>query len=97
MVKLLDNDYLISFYGDDFTGSTDTMESLALNGVGTALFLDAPTEEEVKSFRLKKTWNESGNNSLQAFGVAGISRSLRTEHMAAELEPVFQKLQKNQD
>jgi uncharacterized protein YgbK (DUF1537 family) len=94
MDKLLDNDYLLSFYGDDFTGSTDTMESLALNGVGTALYLNAPTEEEVNAFRLKKTWNEEGNSVLQAFGVAGISRSLRTEQMAAELEPVFQKLQK---
>ena len=38
---------LISFYGDDFTGSTDVMESLALNGIPTALFLEPPGPEEV--------------------------------------------------
>ena len=31
---------LISYYGDDFTGSTDVMEALASNGIPTVLFLD---------------------------------------------------------
>ena len=29
---------LFSFYGDDFTGSTDALEALASNGVQQALF-----------------------------------------------------------
>ena len=33
---------LLSFYGDDFTGSTDAMESLARAGVRTILFLSRP-------------------------------------------------------
>ncbi len=90
MDNLLTQNLLLSFYGDDFTGSTDTMESLALNGVRTALFFNAPTDEEVRNFRLKKTWGEKRN--LQAFGVAGISRSLSTDQMEEELTPIFESL-----
>jgi len=92
MDKLGKQDLFLSFYGDDFTGSTDVMESLMLNGIRTALFLDAPTEDEVKSFRLKKTWDKEENRALQAFGVAGISRSLHVEQMKKELTPVFERL-----
>lgn len=94
MDRLLNQKYLLSFYGDDFTGSTDTMESLALNGVRTALFLHPPSEMEVDNFQLKKTWDEEENRDLQAFGVAGISRSLRVEQMKTELMPIFESLQK---
>ncbi len=90
MDKLLNQNLFLSFYGDDFTGSTDTMESLALNGIRTALFLNAPTDAEVRDFQLKKTWAE--NRDLQAFGVAGISRSLRTDQMEEELAPIFESL-----
>jgi len=92
MDKLGNQDLFLSFYGDDFTGSTDVMESLMLNGVRTALFLEAPTQEEVDNFRLKKTWDKKENRKLQAFGVAGISRSLLTSQMADELSPVFKAI-----
>ncbi len=92
MDKLGKQDLFLSFYGDDFTGSTDVMESLMLNGIRTALFLNTPTEAEVKNFRLKKTWDNEGNRNLQAFGVAGVSRSLHVEQMKEELVPVFEKL-----
>ena len=52
---ILDSKILISFYGDDFTGSTDVMESLALNGVRTALFLKPPTQDDIDSFQLKNS------------------------------------------
>ena len=39
------SDLLLSFYGDDFTGSTDVLEQLASNGVSTVLFLSPPTPE----------------------------------------------------
>ena len=39
------DELLLTFYGDDFTGSTDAMESLARAGVRTILFLEPPTAE----------------------------------------------------
>jgi uncharacterized protein YgbK (DUF1537 family) len=81
----------LSFYGDDFTGSTDVMEGLALNGIPTALFLQPPTPEEVRSFRLKN--QVSGReHRLSAIGVAGISRSLTPVEMDRELPPIFEKI-----
>jgi len=91
-MKILNNQFLVSFYGDDFTGSTDVMESLALNGVRTALFLAPPGSAEVENFTLKKSIDGSGKKDINAFGVAGISRSLRVAQMENELRPVFQKL-----
>ncbi|MEK6480282.1 four-carbon acid sugar kinase family protein [Catalinimonas sp. 4WD22] len=84
---------LLSYYGDDFTGSTDVMESLALNGIPTALFLQTPSQEEVEAFRLKNHVSGSGKR-LQAFGVAGISRSLTPREMDEELPAIFEKLSK---
>ena len=37
-------DLLVSYYGDDFTGSTDVMEALASNGIATVLFLGIPDQ-----------------------------------------------------
>ncbi|MDF9796558.1 uncharacterized protein YgbK (DUF1537 family) [Catalinimonas alkaloidigena] len=83
----------LSYYGDDFTGSTDVMESLALNGIPTALFLKAPSQEEVASFRLKNQISGSAER-LQAFGVAGISRSLTPLEMDHELPGIFEHISK---
>ena len=33
---------LLTFYGDDFTGSTDAMEALTFAGLRTALFFSPP-------------------------------------------------------
>lgn len=73
---------LLTFYGDDFTGSTDALEGLALNGVPTALFLEPPTPEQLTG-RFA---------NLRALGVAGISRSLPVDEMDAELRPKFTAL-----
>jgi len=44
-VSFLENHgMLLAYYGDDFTGSTDVMEALSVNGVGTVLFLEQPDE-----------------------------------------------------
>lgn len=72
---------LYTFYGDDFTGSTDVLEQLALGDVRAALFLAPPTSEDLK--RLP---------GLQAIGVAGDSRSQTPEWMSAELPPIFTAL-----
>ncbi len=72
---------VLSFYGDDFTGSTDTMEVLAKAGLRTVLFLQPPQPEQLARFK-----------GLRAVGVAGVSRSLSPEEMDAELPPIFAAL-----
>lgn len=69
----------LCYYGDDFTGSTDVMESLTFAGLRTILFLEPPTEEDIAAFE-----------DVEAIGVAGRTRSLGTGAMEAELAPVFE-------
>ena len=69
---------LLTFYGDDLTGSTDVMEALALRGVETVLFLDVPTEAQRARFP-----------EARAIGVAGTSRSETPGWMDENLTPVF--------
>ena len=73
---------LLTFYGDDFTGSADAMEALAVGGVPTALFL-APPEPDQLTGRFSR---------LRALGVAGVSRSMTPAEMDRELPSVFQAL-----
>jgi len=72
----------LAFYGDDFTGSTDSMEALAFAGIRTALFL-APPEPRHLQGRFA---------GLQALGIAGSSRSMNPAQMEAELRPKFELL-----
>lgn len=72
---------ILTYYGDDFTGSTDVMEQLELGGVPTVLFLDIPTAEQLAAFP-----------DVQAVGIAGISRSMTPDEMNAELPPKFEAL-----
>ena len=72
---------LLSFYGDDFTGATDSMEALARAGLRTVLFLTPPTPEQLACF-----------DGLRAVGVAGMSRSLTPSAMDTELPPLFAQL-----
>jgi 3-oxoisoapionate kinase len=74
--------YLVTFYGDDFTGSTDAMECLEINGMRAVLFLDPPTPEQLE--RLP--------SEVQAVGVAGVSRTMTPAQMDEELFPKFQAL-----
>ncbi len=69
---------LISYYGDDFTGSTDVMEALASHGVATVLFTRIPTETEFAPFA-----------ECEAIGLAGTSRSQTPEWMDAHLPDAF--------
>jgi uncharacterized protein YgbK (DUF1537 family) len=69
---------LVSYYGDDFTGSTDVMEALASNGVPTVLFLGIPRPELLERFR-----------ECRAIGIAGTSRSENPDWMQQNLAPVF--------
>jgi uncharacterized protein YgbK (DUF1537 family) len=74
---------LICFYGDDFTGSTDSMEALTTNGVKTVLFLDVP-DQDILQERFPH---------IQAFGVAGVGRTMSPEQMEKDLKPILEKLQ----
>ena len=72
---------LLTFYGDDFTGSTDVMEQLEMGGVPTVLFLDIPTPEQLALFP-----------DVKAIGIAGVSRSMTPAQMDAELPDKFAAL-----
>jgi uncharacterized protein YgbK (DUF1537 family) len=74
---------LLTFYGDDFTGSTDALEQLTLAGIRTALFIEPPTPAQLKKFP-----------GLQAVGVAGNTRSLAPKALERELKPALLALKK---
>lgn len=73
--------YLLSYYGDDFTGSTDVMEALTLGGIPTVLFLEPPGQAQLDQFPAAK-----------AIGIAGTSRSMTLRQMNAHLPEMFKTL-----
>ena len=72
---------LYSYYGDDFTGSTDVLEGLAVAGVRSVLFLGSPSADHVRKF-----------HECQAFGIAGDSRSRTPQWMDEHLPALFERL-----
>ena len=74
----MDNRLQLVFYGDDFTGSTDALELLHLAGIKAALFPSVPSRGQIEAFP-----------DLEAFGVAGTTRSMNPDAMRETLEPVF--------
>jgi uncharacterized protein YgbK (DUF1537 family) len=72
---------LFSYYGDDFTGSTDALEALAANGVSTVLFWGPPCPDHLARF-----------SGYQAIGIAGESRSRSPEWMRQHLPGLFEHL-----
>ncbi|HEX4351064.1 MAG TPA: four-carbon acid sugar kinase family protein, partial [Verrucomicrobiae bacterium] len=72
---------LLTFYGDDFTGSTDALEQLMLAGIRTVLFIEPPTPAQLRTFP-----------GLQAVGVAGMTRSMTSAAVEKELRPALRKL-----
>lgn len=71
--------YLLGFYGDDFTGSTDALESLATAGVKTILFTRPPTAEELAK-----------HPDVQAFGIAGRTRAMTPADAEGTLRLAFE-------
>jgi uncharacterized protein YgbK (DUF1537 family) len=67
----------LAYYGDDFTGSTDVLESLALEGITAELF--------VAEADLPKA-------GPQAIGLAGLSRTFSPAEMEARLPAAFSAL-----
>ena len=63
------------WYGDDFTGATDTLATLAERGLRALLFLDIPTDAQL-----------AAAGPLDAVGIAGATRTMPPAAMAAELD-----------
>lgn len=69
---------LLSYYGDDLTGSTDVMEALELGGVATVLFMRKPDAGLLQRFA-----------HCRAVGLAGTSRSETPQWMDTHLKDAF--------
>jgi len=72
---------LFCYYGDDCTGSTDSLEALAANGIPTVLFVHPPDERMLARF-----------GQCRAVGIAGESRSRSPEWMDEHLPAIFENL-----
>ena len=72
---------LLSWYGDDFTGSAAVLEVLSLAGLPAVLFFDIPTPELLAKF-----------SGYRGVGIAGVARSMSPSWMETHLPPVFQAL-----
>jgi 3-oxoisoapionate kinase len=69
---------LIGFYGDDFTGSTDALEILALAGLDPILVTDLEHAASLPDLR-----------NSRAVGIAGLSRSRSPQWMRQHLPAYF--------
>lgn len=69
---------IYSFYGDDFTGSTDVLENVAGAGLRSVLFLGEPSAEHLQRF-----------SDCQVIGIAGDSRSRTPTWMDENLPRIF--------
>lgn len=67
----------LAWYGDDFTGASDTLATLAAAGLRATLFLGVPTPVQLACC-----------GPLDAIGIAGTARALDPAKMRAELAPV---------
>ncbi|MES2611252.1 MAG: four-carbon acid sugar kinase family protein [Pseudomonadota bacterium] len=67
----------LGWYGDDFTGATDTLATAAQAGLRALLFMGVPTAAQLERA-----------GPLDAIGIAGAARAMAPETMRAELEPV---------
>ena len=74
-------DLLLSYYGDDLTGSTDVMEALSLGGVPTVLFMGSRTRRCSPGSRIAA---RSGWRARRA--------ARRREWMDTHLAPAFRWL-----
>jgi 3-oxoisoapionate kinase len=72
---------LLAYYGDDFTGSTDALEFICRVGAKAILFIEPPTAEQLKQYP-----------DLDAYGVAGKTRSLPPDEMQTILLEAFTKM-----
>jgi uncharacterized protein YgbK (DUF1537 family) len=67
----------VVYYGDDFTGATDTLGTAARAGLRALLFLKTPDAARLDAA-----------GPLDVLGIAGAARAMSPEQMQAELRPV---------
>jgi uncharacterized protein YgbK (DUF1537 family) len=72
---------LLTFYGDDFTGSSAVMEVLTFAGLPTVMFLAPPRPEQLRRFA-----------GYRAIGVASTARAQSPAWMDANLPQAFSAL-----
>ncbi len=72
---------LLTYYGDDFTGSTDAMDALSVAGVATVLFLETPNQAMLARFP-----------NVRCVGLAGSSRGRNPAWMKSELSAALASL-----
>ncbi|MBO9537320.1 four-carbon acid sugar kinase family protein [Herbaspirillum sp.] len=75
--RFLDGRPKIAFYGDDFTGATDTLATASLAGLRSLLFLRVPGATQLRAA-----------GELDCLGIAGAARAMDARQMEDELEPV---------
>ncbi|HWJ92260.1 MAG TPA: four-carbon acid sugar kinase family protein [Flavisolibacter sp.] len=75
---------LLAFYGDDLTGSTDALEFICRAGAHAVLFLEPPSLAHLHNYP-----------GLQAYGVAGLTRSLSPEMMEKVLTPSLKTMKES--
>jgi len=78
------NKLLLAFYGDDLTGSTDALEFICRAGAKAVLFLEPPSVEQLSKYP-----------QLNAYGVAGLTRSLSPEIMEQVLLSDFKRMKES--
>ena len=72
---------LLSFYGDDFTGSAAVMEVMTFAGLPAVLFLGPPTAYQLAEF-----------TGYRAMGIAGVARAKDPAWMTQNLPDIFATL-----
>ncbi|MCA1325051.1 four-carbon acid sugar kinase family protein [Herbaspirillum sp. alder98] len=75
--SFIDGHPRLAFYGDDFTGATDTLATATRAGLRSLLFLRVPDAAQLRAA-----------GPLDCIGIAGAARSMDGEQMRAELTPV---------
>jgi uncharacterized protein YgbK (DUF1537 family) len=72
----------LGWYGDDFTGASDTLAELSRAGLRALLFLGVPSAPQLQAAA------GALGGPLDAVGIAGAARAMRPDAMACELAPV---------
>ena len=72
----------VTFYGDDFTGSTDAMVQFARVGLRSVLLVTLPSASELRELAER----------YDVIRIAGIARSLPPDEQEAELRPMLAAL-----
>lgn len=72
----------VGWYGDDFTGASDTLAELSRAGLRALLFLGVPSAAQ------RDAAARALGGPLDAVGIAGAARAMRPDAMVRELAPV---------